>query len=142
MSSLWLTWICSVSMLGKHLRIVGSILQAVRTPKRTWRSRIVTAGNMTLGFTIVLACDAEKTIPMHSTTQLLRGKNTLASNIAQARRPMDQRREMQSKHLDDGVADLKLVPFLRTGSSPDLGSHRYRCCPEHGHQERCVESWN
>jgi len=33
----------------------------------------------------------------------------MASNIAQARRPMNQRREMQSKHLDDGVADLQLV---------------------------------
>jgi len=45
----------------------------------------------------------------HSTTQLLRGENTLASNIAQARRPMNQRRAMQSKHLDDVVADLQLV---------------------------------
>lgn len=39
-----LTWICSFSMLGKHLRKLGSILTSLRTSNRTFTSRILTVG--------------------------------------------------------------------------------------------------
>ena len=50
------TSMCSVSMLGKHLRKLVSILTSERTPKFTVTANILTLGITVLVLAIVLGC--------------------------------------------------------------------------------------
>jgi hypothetical protein len=49
------TTICSVSMLGKHMRKDANILESLRTPKRTFNPRILMPGTMVLGVAFIPA---------------------------------------------------------------------------------------
>jgi hypothetical protein len=53
------TSMCSVSMLGKHLRRVTSILISFKTPKLTLKANIFTPGSTVLGLGIVAGCNGK-----------------------------------------------------------------------------------
>jgi hypothetical protein len=57
------TLMWSVSIFGKHLRMLGTILASLRTPKRTSNARILTLGTMVLGLTFVPACSCDHNAP-------------------------------------------------------------------------------
>jgi len=55
---MYVTSMCRVSMFGKHLRKLGSILTSLKTPKFAFKAKILTLGTMELGLAFVSACNA------------------------------------------------------------------------------------
>ena len=56
---MYVTSMCRVSMFGKHLRKLGSILTSLKTPKFAFKAKILTLGTEELGLVaFVSACNA------------------------------------------------------------------------------------